>query len=268
MIWNKQNEVEYLTFHNLSDINGVKHLFSTKLGGVSQNEFASMNLSYTRGDCKEHVDENFRRISRVLQVETEAIVCSDQTHTSHIRVVTQEDAGKGVTRKRDYTDVDGLLTNEKKLVLATFYADCVPLYFVDPKKRIIGLAHSGWRGSVLKIGKCMVQKMQNEFGCSAKDIIVGIGPSICQECYEVDDVVVDEIKEHFEHPDIFYRKKENHKYQLDLWKLNKHILLDAGILEEHIELPDLCTCCNHDKLFSHRATGGKRGNLGAFLVLL
>ena len=83
--------------------------------------------------------------------------------------------------------------------------------------------------------------MQNEFGCSAKDIIVGIGPSICQECYEVDDVVVDEIKEHFEHPDIFYRKKENYKYQLDLWKLNKHILLDAGILEEHIELPDLCT---------------------------
>ncbi len=132
---NRAGEVEYLTFPLLEQTGIVRHLFTTRLGGVSQGVCSSMNLSYARGDEKEAVDENFRRIAGVLGCGPEDIVCSDQTHTVNLRVVTRQDGGKGIVRPRDYHDIDGLLTDEPGIVLATFYADCVPLYFVDTRNR-------------------------------------------------------------------------------------------------------------------------------------
>lgn len=268
---NKLGEMEYLTFPILDNVSDIRHLFTTRLGGVSEGIYSSMNVSFTRGDKEEAVMENFKKVAEVFKVPLEAFVCSDQTHTTNIRVVTKEDCGKGLTKKRDYTDIDGLITNERGIVLSTFYADCVPLYFVDPIKKVIGLSHSGWKGTVGKIGLKTVKKMKEVFGSKPEDILCAIGPSICKDCYEVSEDVVLEMEKAFESNEAIMKQiaypKENGKYLLDLWKANEFILLEAGIKKEHIQITDICTCHNPDYLFSHRASMGKRGNLGAFLML-
>ena len=261
-----KDDIPIIQFHILNQIPGIIHGFSTKLGGVSEGPFATMNLSFTRGDKKEHVMENFRRISERLGFSLDNLVLSSQTHTTNVLLVTKRDRGEGIMKKT-FQDVDGLITNDENVVLCTSYADCVPLYFVDLKTKAIGLSHSGWRGTANRMGEHTIQAMNKAFGSKPDDIVCAIGPSICQTCYEVDDIVIDEIKNHFPNSqwaDIFYETKPG-KYQLDLWKANEYILLDSGIKKEHIDTRRICTCCNHDILFSHRKTAGKRGNLCAFL---
>lgn len=268
---NRTGEVEYLTFPLLEQTGLVRHLFSTRLGGVSKDIYRSMNLSYTRGDEKADVDENFRRIAGVLRCELSDIVCSDQTHTVNLRVAGKEDGGKGIIQPRDYTDIDGLLTDEPGIVLATFYADCVPLYFVDTRKRAIALAHSGWRGTVARMGRCVTEKMRQVYGTNPADIVAAIGPSICQECYEVSEDVADAFAQEFRMPgqtDKILIDKGNGKYQLDLWRANEIVLEEAGIPANNIQVTDICTCHNSEYLFSHRASKGRRGNLGAFMGLI
>ena len=194
---NRNGEVEYLTFPLLEQTGMVRHLFTTRVGGVSSGIYGTMNLSYTRGDEKEAVDENFRRIARVLACEIEDIVCSDQTHTVNLKVGSGEDGGKGILRPRDYTDIDGLLTDEPGVVLATFYADCVPLYFVDTRKRAIALAHSGWRGTAARMGRCVTDKMKEIYGTDPGNLVAAIGPSICQTCYEVSEDVAEVFAKEF-----------------------------------------------------------------------
>lgn len=264
----KENKgVTYLTFPALDKEEGFIHAFSTRLGGVSEGIYASMNLSFTRGDSDEAVRENFRRFSAALGFSPEDIVCSSQTHTANVREMTEKDRGNGVTRPGVYEDVDGMITDVPGVVLATFYADCVPLYFIDPAHRAVGLSHSGWRGTAAGIGRVTVRKMQETYGTRPEDIRSAIGPSICQECYEVSEDVILEFRDAFPKEnwkDLFYRK-ENGKYQLNLQEANRLIMMDAGIPAENISLPGICTCCNPEFLFSHRASKGRRGNLGAFL---
>ena len=263
----KNKGVTYLTWPEFEKIPGFVHGFSTRLGGVSEGIYSSMNLSFTRGDKEEAVRENYNRISAALGFSPEDIVTSDQTHTANVRVITAEDRGNGITKPRPYTDVDGMITNVPGLVLATFYADCVPLYFADPVHKAVGLFHSGWRGTAAGIGAVTVKELQKHYGTRPEDIYAAVGPSICQDCYEVSEDVILEFQKTFSRElwkDIFYRK-ENGKYQLNLWEANRQILLGAGILPEHISMPNLCTCCNPEFLYSHRASQGKRGNLGAFL---
>lgn len=265
---NRKGELVYLTFPIFEEIDWVSHLFSTRMGGVSEGIFRSMNLSYTRGDDKEAVDENFRRIAGLLSCSVEDIVCSDQTHTTNLRVVGKGDGGKGITRQKDYRDVDGLLTDEPGVYLAAFFADCVPLYFVDTKRRAIALAHSGWRGTVARMGQCVVDKMREVYGTDPADLTAAVGPSICQECYEVSEDVAEAFAEAFRgagQAEEILLKKGGGKYQLDLWRANEIVLTEAGIPAEKIQVTDLCTCHNRSYLFSHRASHGQRGNLGAFL---
>lgn len=267
----KAGKIEYLTFPLLEQTGLVRHLFTTRVGGASKGIYSSMNLSYTRGDEKEAVDENYRRIAGVLGCSMEDIVCSDQTHTVNLRVVTKQDGGKGVTRSKDYHDIDGLLTDEPGLVLATFYADCVPLYFVDTKNKAVALAHSGWRGTVARMGRCVVERMGKVYNTRPEDLVAAIGPSICQTCYEVSEDVAEAFLQEFKKPgqaEQILEEKGNGKYQLDLWRANEMILQEAGIPAAQIQVTDLCTCHNSDYLFSHRASHGKRGNLGAFLGVL
>lgn len=265
-----KNGVEYITFPALEESEDIRHLFTTRKGGVSEGIYASMNLSFQRGDKKEDVMENYRRIAEIMGCEPGDFVCAAQTHTDHIRIVTEEDRGKGVTRKTDYSDVDGLITDVRGIVLAAFFADCVPIYFADDIQKVVGLAHSGYRGTLRKIGLKMVQTMEREFQCRPENIRAVIGPSICADCYEVGEEVAEEFGEVF--PEIADRilkhGKRKGKYQLDLWETNRTILREAGITEEHLTVTDICTCCNPDELFSHRASKGKRGNLGAFLGLI
>lgn len=267
---NQEGSLVYLTFPILEETGVVKHLFSTRMGGVSEGIYSSMNLSYTRGDRKEAVDENFRRIAAALGCSVEDMVCSDQTHTTNLRIVGRADGGKGITRARDYSDVDGLLTDEPGVYLATFFADCVPLYFVDTKRKAIALAHSGWRGTVARMGRCVVEKMREAYGTDPADLVAAVGPSICQTCYEVSEDVAAAFAAAFAKPgqerEILLAKGGG-KYQLDLWRANEIVLTEAGIPEENIQATDLCTCHNACYLFSHRASHGQRGNLGAFLGL-
>lgn len=272
MVQVKKAEVEYLQFQGLSQIGCIKHVFSTRIGGVSDGMFSSMNLSFTRGDDPDKVFQNFSRIASLFEADCEQFVLSDQTHTDHIHVVTRTDAGNGLTKELPYQDIDGLITNEKGLILSTFYADCVPLYFVDPVHKAIGLCHSGWKGTVFKIGKKTIEAMTREYGTNPADVYAAIAPSICQSCYEVSEDVIIAVNEAFcnvptSRLSDFYYAKENGKYQLNLHEVCKEAMLEAGVLESHIEMTDICTCCNPDYLFSHRASQGKRGNLGAFLML-
>ncbi len=263
----EKNGVTWLSYPAFEQFQDIVHAFSTRLGGVSQGIYSSMNLSFTRGDEEAAVYENYRRLAAAVGFAAEDIVTSDQTHTANVRVVTEEDRGNGITKPRPYTDVDGMITNVPGLVLATFYADCVPLYFIDPVRHAIGLSHSGWRGTVAKIGRVTVDKMKEMYGTDPQDLYTAIGPSICQDCYEVSEDVILEFQNSFEKKywDLLFYRKENGKYQLNLWEANRLIMLEAGVKEEHISMPGICTCCNPEFLFSHRASHGKRGNLGAFL---
>lgn len=261
--------VPYLYYPAFEESGIVSHGFSTRLGGVSKDECSTLNLSFARESSRENVKENFRRITQAMGINCNSLVFSNQTHTTNVKVVQEEDRGKGIESPLDYEEVDGMITNVPGICLATFYADCVPLYFVDPVQRVIGLSHSGWRGTVGKIGQITIEKMHETYGTKAEDVLAAIGPSICQSCYEVSEEVIVEFQAQFNRKnwnDLYY-KKQNGKYQLDLWKANELILIEAGVKKEHLSITNVCTCCNSDLLFSHRASHGKRGNLGAFLAL-
>lgn len=285
----EENGIPYLTFPKLDACGIVTHLFTTREGGVSTGQFRSMNFSVRLGDAKENVLENYRRIAGILQCDVSDITGTVQTHTTNIRRVTEEDRGKVVCKEPDYDNVDGLVTNIPGIALAAFTADCVPIYFVDPLKKAIGLAHSGWRGTAANMAGKMVKRMEAEFGTKPSDLICAIGPSICQKCYEVDETVAIAFRELLgevttELLAIYrsgsYPVKENGgfrkvledgksagKYQLDLWLANLILLVRAGVLPERVDVTDLCTAENKEVLFSHRASQGKRGNMGAFLKL-
>ena len=265
----QQDGVLVLEYPILGDTGIVNHGISTRIGGVSEGIYSTMNLSFTRGDAEENVQENYERIASVIGVDTQQMVCSRQTHTTNVRVVSRKDCGKGIITERDYTDVDGLLTDLPGICLVTYYADCVPILFVDPVKKVIGSAHSGWRGTVNKMGQVILNRMAEEYGTKAEDVKVAIGPSICQDCYEVSEDVIDCFKAAFDETywELLFYGKENGKYQLDLWKANELILLHAGVKKENLAVTNLCTCCNPEVLFSHRASNGQRGNLAAFLSL-
>ena len=263
----KENRgVTYLSFPILEDTGLVSHAFSTRLGGVSKGDFATMNFSFTRGDDRDDVLENYRRMAAALGVDRERMVLTWQTHTTNVRRVTEEDEGKGIVRDRDYRDVDGLITDIPGITLVTFFADCVPLYFLDPVHKAIGLSHSGWRGTVKRMGQVTVDAMKEAFGTRPEDIIACIGPSICGDCYEVGEEVADEFADafHEKYHDVILLKKQNGKYQLDLWKANEIVLKEAGIKGDNLAVTNICTYCNPQLLFSHRRTAERRGNLCAF----
>ncbi|MGI6205063.1 MAG: peptidoglycan editing factor PgeF [Anaerovoracaceae bacterium] len=264
-----ETDLPLLVFPSIENTGIVKHGFTTRYGGVSEGIFKSLNLSFTRGDREEDVRENFRRVAEALGTEPGRFVFTDQTHTTNVRRVYEEDAGRGLTKEMNYTDIDGLVTNVPGLVLSAFFADCVPLYFVDPVNRAIGLSHSGWRGTAGRMGAVTVEKMNSEFGSKPEDLICAIGPCICKDCYEISRDVADVFAEEFSgHEDEILRDDHNGKFHLDLNRANEIVLEDAGVLPEHVSISQICTCCNSDMLFSHRATGGKRGNLGAFMALM
>jgi YfiH family protein len=276
-----ENEMEYLTFPSITATGIVSHAFSTRIGGASKGYFGEANYSFTRGDVREDVEENYRRMAQILGYgrSLEHFVTTFQTHTSNVRVITADDMGKGVIKERDYVDVDGMITNIPGIILTTFHADCPPIYFVDPVKRAIGLSHSGWKGTVSRIGRSTVEAMTREYGSNPSDIICAVGPSICVDCYEVSSDVADKFIDEFGIKDVpeyipdgdsagyIVYKKAGGKYQLNLWEAIRLTLIEAGVKTENIEITDICTHCNPDYLFSHRTAGEKRGNLAAFLVL-
>ncbi|MCI9423638.1 peptidoglycan editing factor PgeF [Lachnospiraceae bacterium WCA-9-b2] len=255
--------VPYLSFPLIEKTGIVKHGFSTRLGGVSKGHCGTMNISTTRGDEPKAIEENRRRIAKAIGVDPLDFTYTHQTHTTNVAVVEEKDRGG------KFPDTDGMVTNVPGICLVTFYADCVPLFFVDPVHRAIGLSHSGWRGTVGRMGKVTLEMMHKQYKTNPSQVFAAIGPSICQDCYEVSGDVIERFKETFDEAlwsELFYEKAGG-KYQLDLWRANLAVLTEAGIPKEQIAVTNVCTHCNPEILFSHRSLGTARGNLSAFLAL-
>ncbi len=268
MTLNQSGRVKYLTYNKLSDIGTIRHAFSTRIGGVSTGNCAEMNLAFGRGDSAETVLENYKIFCNATGFDTNTLVASAQDHNVYVRTVTMQDCGVGIYRPRDIQSVDALITNQKGVTLVTYYADCTPIFFVDTGTNAIGLAHAGWRGTVGKICANVVSKMQSEFGTNSNDLICAIGPAISKCCYEVDKPVADQFKTAFnEHSKIIFDKGDG-KYMIDLLQANEQVLLDCGVSDCNIIISDICTKCNSDLLWSHRATNGKRGTMAAFMSLI
>lgn len=268
MTLNSPDTVPYLTYNSLSEINFINHAFSTRLGGVSVGEFTSMNMAFNRGDNPESVTENYKRICKSAGFDFDSLTASAQDHNTFVRAVTSENKGIGIYKPRDLQSVDALITNEKGVTLVTYYADCTPLFFVDTKQKAIGLAHAGWRGTVGRIGEKVVKKMTELYGTNPADIVAAIGPAISVCCYEVDKPCADNF---YALSDLdssrFVFPKENGKYMIDLLETNRQILVAAGVKNENITVSDVCTNCNSELLWSHRATKGKRGTMSAFMCI-
>lgn len=268
MTLNNKDEVPYLTYNALDKISFIKHCFSTRLGGVSRGEFESMNLSFGRGDSDENVTENYRRLCQSAGLEFDSLTASAQDHHTFVRKVGVNERGIGIYKPKDMQSVDALMTDERGITLVTYYADCTPIYFVDIKNKAIALAHAGWRGTAGRIAEKVVNAMKDSYGTDPSELICAIGPAISKCCYEVDESCCQHFKAMDDlNTEAFIFTKDGGKYMLDLLEVNRQILIKSGVRNENITISDLCTCCNSELLWSHRATKGKRGGMAAFMCL-
>lgn len=265
---NFKNAVGYLTFKNLEKFEFLKHCFSTRLGGVSTNQFKSMNLSYFQGDNPKSVDENYKIFCEAMGFDIEKLILTSQVHGNKIKCIYEEDIKSGTLDGRKFAGFDGLVSNVRGVVLATSHADCPAIFMADGVKKVVGVAHAGWKGTVQRVAKNLVNEFIVHYGSSPHDIVCSLGPAIGRCCFEVSKDILPEF-EKLDIPTTYLKdtgKKD--KVNIDLLEVNKQVLLKEGILEENIVKSDVCTRCNHDLLFSHRATGGKRGGGAAFISLV
>lgn len=257
----QKGAVVYYTIPSFDKTDIVRHCVTTRLGGVSTGEAASLNLGFRRNDTRQNVLKNFELVGAAIGIDHNAAVLSYQVHGDTVRVVTAADIGKGITRESDIIGVDALVCAEAGVPIVTFYADCVPLLFLDPHTKTIALAHSGWRSTVRQIGVKTIKTMTRHFGCVPENILVGIGPSIGQCHFEVDA----DVARYF---DSAFVRQKGKKYHVDLWGVIVSQLVGAGIKDENITLSGICTYCNCHEFYSHRADGGKTGSFAAFLQLV
>jgi YfiH family protein len=254
---------------------GLTAGFTTRLGGVSESPFGTLNCGLHVNDKAVDVITNRERLAGALGIPFEAFTYAEQVHGNEIYVVTKAEQGWGRTsREMAIQAKDGFITNEKGLVLCALFADCVPLFFYDPVQKVIGLAHAGWKGTVLNIAMSTITAMAHTFGSKPEDIQAVIGPSIGACCYEVDDVVADRVKgalvDTGAEPEVVMQvlmTKPENKYRLNLQQLNREFITKAGVLSSHIEVTELCTSCSTDVFFSHRKEGGSTGRMVAWIAM-
>ena len=260
---NKTGGFEYYTIPSFEETGLVRHGFTTRSGGVSNGCCTSMNLRFHSEDTRENVLKNFRIAAENFGMEYDRLVLSHQVHEDIIHTVTENDIGNGIVCENKFASADGLITDKKNIPMVTMFADCVPLFFLDKRLAVAAVVHSGWKGTVKRIGQKAVRKMKDEYGSKAEDILIGIGPSI-QEChFEVgDDVAEIFISEFGKECAVKY----GDRYHVNMQKAIRMQLCEEGIV--NIDDCGICTYCNSDKLFSHRKTNGRRGNMGAFIELV
>ncbi|WP_054941741.1 peptidoglycan editing factor PgeF [Paenibacillus ihuae] len=251
--------------------------FTGRQGGSGKPPYDSFNCAFHVGDNPEDVLSNREKLAECLGFSLDAWTCGEQTHGKHIALVTEADRGRGSrTRASAFQSTDGLLTNVPGVLLTSFYADCVPLYFYDPVERVAGLAHAGWKGTVAEIAGAMVSKMAEAYGSKPQHILAAIGPSIGECCYEVDDYVIKhvlQLEETLAHTassgteqDLYTKSlSDDSKSMLNLKELNQRIMIKAGILPTHIECTTWCTSCNTDLFFSYRKEQGITGRMTSWI---
>lgn len=247
--------------------------FTTRLGGLSDEEFDSLNCGLHVFDHDNKVIANRQLIADAVQIPLSKWTYGEQTHSDKVHIVTELDYGKGIVSRTDALQAtDAFVTQSRNGCLAALFADCVPLYFIDPIHQAVGLAHAGWKGSVLQIAKATVETMQEAYGSQPKEMFAAIGPSIGDCCYEVDGLVMDQVQALSDklglEPSIrssIASVQNNGKYKLSLQQLNRQIMIKAGILPSSIEVTEQCTSCNTDLFYSHRKENGKTGRMIAWI---
>ncbi|MTI49029.1 peptidoglycan editing factor PgeF [Sporosalibacterium faouarense] len=267
-ILREKKGIKYYTIPTFDKTGLVKNIFTTRIKGVSEKPYNSLNLGLNNEDNLSKVKDNFKILCDAVDISTESLVFSNQVHGTNIKVINEKDNSKCFLSKSDSDGVDGLITNKKGLTLCTFYADCVPIYFLDTKKEVIGLAHAGWRGTVEKIAEKMIDIMEEKFQSDLNDIIVAIGPSIGPCCYEVDRYVYDKFNSNFTNLEQLLIPTDRDKWYLNLWNANVVILSGRGVPINNILVGEHCTSCNNDLFFSYRKENGKTGRMAALLQLV
>jgi YfiH family protein len=274
-----------MAYYRFDSLPAIQHGVFTRLGGVSEGQWSSLNLSRSTGDSAEPVSENRRRSFDALGLKPEHSVTSWLVHGNTVRVVTHDDAGD------DLVHADAMVTQARGLALTLRFADCVPVLFHDPAKGAIGIAHAGWKGIVNGVLMETVQAMQRAFGSRPQDILAGVGPCIGPDKFEVGEDVATQIQAVVNVPvilkhgdpstssEVTGRQGEDHpltpspphpvalsqKSHVDLWKAAASQLNDAGVGQ--VEIAGICTASNTHEWFSHRAEHGKTGRFGAVIVL-
>lgn len=259
----QEQGVSFLTYDALSRIPFIRHAFSTKLGEGSMTVHP-MDMSFDHDDY-DAVTGNYRRFCAASGFDYDSLVASSQDHHTFVRVVTAAEKGIGIFRAKDIESVDALVTIVPGVTLCTYYADCTPIFFVDTATKAIGLAHAGWRGTVGRIAQEVLRTMHRSFGTHPADVVCAVGPNIMSCCYEIDEPVAQAFRALNLDSGRFLTPKGGGKYMADMLECNRQILVDCGVRAENITLGDLCTRCNSDLLWSHRATAGDRGTMCAML---
>ncbi len=245
----------------------IDHGFSARTGGVSKGECLSLNLSFTRPEpeTRENVLENYRRFCRAANIPYERMVMDNYAHETTVLRVGNEDAGRGYLTE-PLPSCDGLVTNDDGVVLITGHADCMPFFLFDPVTRSIGLAHAGWRGALGRIGASLVSALQTHYGANPRDMLAGVGPSICQDCFEVGENVAALFENAF--PDIpLVLSHAGARPTVDLWMVAAKQFCEAGVPIERFSLMNVCTA-ETPILYSHRRDKGKTGGMSAYLRIL
>ncbi len=258
IITEKHGQLEYLTAEGIT----VPHCFTTRHGGVSEGIFDSLNIAIKEGESEENVRKNVDILAGALKFDTKKLICTRQTHSDIVRVVTKADHLD--IFHRDYPECDALVTNDPGTALMIYTADCTPMLFYDPVTGAVGAAHAGWRGTVSAIGAKTVAAMAANFGCDPKHIRAAIGPNIGFCHFETDADVPRALTAAFGPEVEKFIRRSDEKYYVNLKEINALILRSAGV--RHIDISESCTVCEHTRFWSHRYTKGQRGSQGALIV--
>jgi len=241
---------------------GCDHGFTLRCGGVSEAPFDSLNLGHNRPDDPQKVAENYRRFAAAagFPLETAAIV--SYCHGNGVERLTAAERGYGFPGAPRFPDCDGFITDDPEVTAVTLHADCMAVFLYDPVKKAGGMLHAGWKGTSLRIGRLAAEKMIAELDCSPQNILAGIGPSICADCFEVDEPVMRIFADAFPDVEAITYRKATGKYHIDLWHIMCAQLMEAGIQPENITVTAQCTCCG-EGYFSFRRDGKLYGSTGA-----
>ena len=262
-----RHDVTWFAADGIESAGGVAHGFSTRKGGVSQGMWASLNLGVSRGDDPDRVRENYRRFLSAIGAEGGPLAMTNQVHGGTVRTVTSADWKEDPYGKVSY-EADALMTATPGVTLLIFTADCIPILFYDPVRRVVAACHAGWRGTAAGIAGNTVERMKEVYGCRGEDILAAVGPGIGSCCFETHEDVPNAMMASMATAVLpCLEVKPNGKFAVDLKGINVKRLEQAGLDPANIAVCPSCTSCNTDLFWSHRRMGTDRGSMAAAICL-
>jgi polyphenol oxidase len=260
----KIHSIEYFESSLLGECDFLTHAFCTRRGGVSEDDYDSLNISFKEGDFESKVLQNWHRLAMAFAIPMDQFLTLNQVHSDDIFVIKPFGDYYSSSETLDY---DAIVTSRTNLAVCIKTADCVPVFIVDRMKKIIAVVHAGWKGSALEITAKVVRLLLEKYGSSPGDILTAIGPSIGQCCFEVDTPTANTFFEQKNNEAFLFPGARPNKWMLDLAEANRRQILNCGIPEANIDVSDLCTACRQDLFFSHRGSGGIAGRQVNFIMI-